>query len=321
MSGIMVKRDLDTVAAEIRSFTASMLVNIIEIGRRMVEAKAMLEHGQFLPWLKEATGYSSSTANNFMRLYEEYGSEQGSLFGAELNCQTFGNLTYSKALALLSVPKNEREDFVKENAVEELSTRELKVLIAERDAAIRRAETAEAEAREEKETADALLEEADGLREQVKQLQDRPQEVIVENDPAQIALEVEKAVSAAKKAHEKELASLQKKADAAQKEREQLQKALVAAEEKAKTAKQEAEKKAAEAGKQAEADAARWEQEAQRLKKELAMADPVTAEFKGLFSQAAAMVARLVELAGSAPAETAPNLRAAMEALAKQLVG
>ena len=83
-TAVKTPRTRDVVAAEIRTFTASMLNNIIEIGRRMCEAKEMLPYGKFGDWIKENTGYSRSTANNFMRVFQEYGSRQGSLFGATL---------------------------------------------------------------------------------------------------------------------------------------------------------------------------------------------------------------------------------------------
>ena len=101
--GMTAQRTPETVAAEIRTLTGMMLGTAVEIGRRMVEVKAMLPHGEFLPWIKEHTGHSASSANNYMRLFEEYGADQGGMFGAEFNCQTFGNLGISKALALLSV--------------------------------------------------------------------------------------------------------------------------------------------------------------------------------------------------------------------------
>ena len=170
------ERTLDTIAAEIRVFTAGMLNNVIEIGRRMIEAKELVPYGQFGAWIKENTGYSVSTANNFMNLYMEYGSMQGSLFGAEAESQTFGKLSYSKALALLSVPAEEREAFAKEVDAEHTSVRELKRLIeereAERDAARRELDTAKEEiAAAEKRREDAVAEvreaaekEAEGLR-------------------------------------------------------------------------------------------------------------------------------------------------------------
>lgn len=143
------QRTLDMVAAEIRAFTAGMLNNAIEIGRRMVEAKAMLPYGQFGEWITENTGYSASAANNFMRLFDEYGAMQGSLFGATAESQTFGKLPPSKALALLSVPVDEREAFAVEHDAEHTSVRELKRQIEqyrrERDEAVRKAEAAQTE--------------------------------------------------------------------------------------------------------------------------------------------------------------------------------
>ena len=72
----------------------------IEIGKRLLEAKDLVPHGEWGKWLKENVNYSQSTANNFMRLYREYGSDQGSLFTTAANSQTIINLDVSKALAL-----------------------------------------------------------------------------------------------------------------------------------------------------------------------------------------------------------------------------
>ena len=126
-------RTPDVIAAEIRALTSTMLTSVIEIGRRFAEAKAMLPHGQFGPWLESSTGYSQRTANNYMRLFEEYGDSQGSLFGASVNSQAFANLPYSKALALLAVPAEEREEFAEVVDAEGLSLRELQEKLRERD--------------------------------------------------------------------------------------------------------------------------------------------------------------------------------------------
>ena len=318
--GMTAQRTPETVAAEIRTLTGMMLGTAVEIGRRMVEVKAMLPHGEFLPWIKEHTGHSASSANNYMRLFEEYGADQGCMFGAELNCQTFGNLGISKALALLSVPKDEREEFAKEVDAENISTRELKKAIEERDAALKRAEEAKMRFQEEKETSDALLDENDSLREQIKELEERAREVIVaEADPAKVEEAVAKALEDAKAAHEKEVAALKKKADAAALEKSNLEKAVKAAEERAAQAAKDAEGKAEAAKAAAAGDAAKWQLEAEDLRKRLMMADPITAEFKGIFAQTAAMVGKLLELLKVAPVETAPNLRKALDALGKQI--
>lgn len=106
-----------------------LLAGACDIGLDLTDLKAKTPHGEWGATLKRL-GYSSSTAGNFMRLYAEYGTAQVSLFGGS-NCQTFGNLSYSKALALLAVPAEEREQFAEEVHAEELSVRQLKAKIQE----------------------------------------------------------------------------------------------------------------------------------------------------------------------------------------------
>ena len=161
------QRDIQTVTTEIRTLhrqAQGMILNYaIEIGRRLKEAKSLLEHGEWGEWLENEVDFSRSTANNFMKIFEEYGAKQVSLFG-DANSQTLGNLPYTHALKLLAVPAEEREEFVEEHHVEDLSSRELDRLIKERDAAVRRAEESEAR---ELEQADALAE-LEALRDKVE---------------------------------------------------------------------------------------------------------------------------------------------------------
>ena len=49
------------------------------------------------------------------------------------------------------------------------------------------------------------------------------------------------------------------------------------------------------------------------------MADPVTAEFKGLFEEASTVCAKLMTMAQSASAETGAKLKAALRALGGKL--
>ena len=135
MSSIDIVRTPEIVAAEINSIKFQtrnvLLFNSIEIGKRLTEAKKMMEHGQFGKWLAEAVDYSQSTANNLMKIYEQYGADQGALFGDNSKSQTFGNLSYSQAVALLGISAEEREQFIEDNNAAELSIRELKTKIKE----------------------------------------------------------------------------------------------------------------------------------------------------------------------------------------------
>ena len=143
MSELTTVRTPAIIAGEVRQLKEQVqrivLGHAIEIGRRLTEAKNMLDHGQWADWLKTEVSFSQSTANNMMRIFDAYGSAQMGLFGPEANSQTFGNLEYSKALLLLAVPEEEREEFAASVDAEHISVRELKKAIKERDEAENRA--------------------------------------------------------------------------------------------------------------------------------------------------------------------------------------
>lgn len=126
-------RSLEQVTQGILVLSAQTVANICQIGKLLTEAKSMVGHGGWEKYLEEKVSYSQSTANNFMRLYQEYGE-----FGP--NLQTFGNLNSSQALALLALPEGQREEFAAAHDVESMSVRELKAQIA---AGKERAEKAE----------------------------------------------------------------------------------------------------------------------------------------------------------------------------------
>ena len=339
-------RSLDTIAAEIRALTASMLSNVIEIGRRMVEAKDVVPYGQFGDWLRENTGYSTSTANNFMRIFAEYGDPQKSLFGSEPLCQTFGKLSYSKALALLSVPAEERESFAAEVDAEHLSTRELKEAIAAREAAeqalaqadeaignitdrLNEAKTALEEERaaaegtalklqEAQEQRDAFREKLraqaeknEELQKQVKELENRPTEVAVQ-EPSQEDIDraVAEAMAETEKAHAAEIEALKSNKQA------EVQRADKLAEEKKKLAEQLAEAreklKSADAGSAEEKKA--LSAEVERLKKELVMSDSAVTAFRLHFASWQTAYKQMTEELAKVAPETQEKLRAAVSA-------
>lgn len=160
-------RTVETVTLEIRTLQRQaqqiMLGYAVEIGRRLEEVKAILPHGQWGDYLKNEVDYSQSTANNFMRIYREYGAAQQSLFGGEAKSQAFANLTYTKALRLLAIPnEEEREQFMAEHDVEGMSNRELDKALKEREEALEAAAAAQEEAQGLRREADRLREELTG---------------------------------------------------------------------------------------------------------------------------------------------------------------
>ena len=195
MSNLVVNRTPEVIAAEINSIKEQtrkvVLYNSIEIGRKLVEAKELVPHGEWGNWLEEAVDYSKSTANNLMKIFEEYGSDQITLLDDNLKSQAFGNLNYSQAVLLLGLPSDDREKFVEENKVDEMSTRELKKAIAdlkkankekdnalkERDEAIEKLSALEESNRILEETFNEGAEERKELEEKVRKLEKEIEEV------------------------------------------------------------------------------------------------------------------------------------------------
>lgn len=195
MSNLVVNRTPEVIAAEINSIKEQtrkvVLYNSIEIGRKLVEAKELVPHGEWGNWLEEAVDYSKSTANNLMKIFEEYGSDQITLLDDNLKNQAFGSLNYSQAVLLLGLPSEDREKFVEENKVDEMSTRELKKAIAdlkkankekdnalkERDEAIERLNALEESNRILEETFNEGAVERNSLEEKVKKLEREIEEV------------------------------------------------------------------------------------------------------------------------------------------------
>ena len=200
-------RDIQTVTTEIKTLTRAAqrmaLTYAVEIGRRLKEAKGMLPHGRWGLWLKEEVDFSQSTANNFMRLFEEYAADQITLDGAVAKSQALGNLSITKALQLLALPEEERESFAKANKIETLSTREVEKLIEEKKQLARQLEEVRAEGKQAKLNLDQALadkaravrdaaeasREEQRLRQQLKQAEKsleeaRPASIPVETDPA-----------------------------------------------------------------------------------------------------------------------------------------
>ena len=270
---ISTLRTPETLGAEIRKLTETAkymtLWYAVEIGRRLTEAKALVQHGEWMDFLAKETEFSSSSANRFMTAFREYGG------GEKLNFPTLGNISVSNALRLLAVPEEERETFAAEVDAEHISARELEQAIRERDEAKKLAEESErlrAEMADEYAGARTELETA---KRKITELEHRPVDVAVqEPDLAEIKRRVREATEAAradKEAAERLLAEEKEKAKAAA---DELRKKLKAAEEKL-----------AGAGAEDRAEAEKLRGEVETLKKQIAMSDEATVTFKLRFME------------------------------------
>ena len=273
----------DILAAEIRTIksqTGRMVLNAsIEVGRRLTEAKAKLPHGSWGEYLKNEVDYSPSQAQNLMRVFREYGSDQQSLFGGEAKSQTFGRLTFSQALSLLVIPdEDEREKFVLENDVEHMSVRELNEALKARDEAEEKAVAAEDEARR-------LRQEAERLQEQLA-----GQAQVYEAKLTSAGVETDQARAAAKAAQD----ALDKQRDKAQRLQDALSEANTSAQ-------------------AAEEEHARLKQELEELRNRPAEAD--TAAVEAARQAAIAEMTEKVDKAKDAKKKAEEKRKAAEESL------
>lgn len=324
MSEIITVRDIEMVTNDIhyaqRQGARQLLSNLIEIGRLLVEAKSMVPHGEWGKYLEEKVNYSQSTANNFMKLYQEYGDDQESFFGSFANSQAFGNLTYTQALALLALPAEERQEFAENNDVAEMSTRQLEQAIRERNAAIKEKEEAETRAAEQEQAAAVEKENTARLRDLHEKAQGEAsaaQEKVqkLEKQLAKAKENEKAAKDALTKAQENpeipesvmESMRQQVEAEAAQRATEDLQKQLDAANKARETA---------------ERNAVAAEEKLVAAQKQLQLASPEAAVFKALFEQVQQdfnrLMGALLKVKQTAP-ETGEKLGKAVETLLDKL--
>lgn len=334
------------VAGEVRSITAItdeiiFYKNVggqavIEIGKRLIEAKAQLKHGEWLPWLSEKVEFSETSAQRFMQLAREYG-----------NTSLVGDLGTSKALVLLALPASERENFAsekhvvngEEKSVTEMSKRELeeairqrKIAELERDKARREldeqckaneeaaaeaqkaqeaAEAARAEVENAQGTALAAQERAAELERELKALREKPVDVAVQTVDASEEQIAEAVAEAKKDAEAEKTEALGKKAEELKKAKDELKKAM----DELKKAKDEM-AAAAEALKKAEDERAALRETLEKAKKSAAAMDnKALAEFAVLFRQAQETVNRMTEIVDELDEESRPKIYRALGAL------
>lgn len=304
------QRDIDIITEEINFYKQQAGMAILEIGKRLAEAKSQLSHGEWLPWLEEKVEFSERSAQQYIRLWKEYGKSA-----------TVADLGVRKALVLLALPESEREDFTtgthsvngEEKTVSAMTVKELEKAIAERNAAREEAEKAAADIQEAKDTAIAAQEELARVRKELEELRTRPVEVAVQQVDA-----TEEQLTAARQEAE----------DAAARRVAELEKALekarsdaAAAEDRKEAA--EAELQDAERERDSALDAAKgYKAEADAARKKLAASgNEGLIKFKTLFDQTVANVNALAELLRQQPEGEREKLSRAMQALSKQIGG
>lgn len=142
------------LAQEAQYYSKSIVNSTIQLGRILTEAKPLVRHGEWERWISENAGCSARYAQTFMQAYARFGTSAAVAQIGERG----------KIFKLLALPAGTEEQFLSENEIASMSTREV-------EAAVRRV-------REEM-SAQLHTEQAARQRaeEQVQELMERPPEV------------------------------------------------------------------------------------------------------------------------------------------------
>ena len=215
LSGVLAPkegRDIEVITREILDAKRRGGEAILTIGRCLTEAKQAIPHGEWLPWLNERVELSERAAQRFMRLSREWS-----------NPTALSDLGATKALALLALPADERDQFIETHNVVDMSARQLEQAIKDRDEARKAAETAQAEAsaaeqarakmEEDMKLLNARLSGAQEDREQAAQAVAQLAEL--KEKPVEVAVETVVDPEAIEKARAEAVAEMQEKLDKA----------------------------------------------------------------------------------------------------------
>ena len=127
--------EINTIKAQVQAVVQNAT---LEIGQRLVQAKAAVPHGLWGKWLSESVDYSERTAQMLISAFERFGNGQQRLFGASVDPELVAQLNRSQLFTLMSI-KNEDEciAFMEEHKEDlpGMSKRELEQAIKERDQA------------------------------------------------------------------------------------------------------------------------------------------------------------------------------------------
>lgn len=152
-------RTIETVTQDILQIKQRVGEDFMELGHCLCEAKEMLPHGEWLPWLSERVQFSDRTAQKYMSLWREY----------EANPKLASDLGSEKAFALLALPMDEREQIAANGVVvdgktkpaSDLTKKDVQQIVRERKAPY-------SAAQEVSDYLQARAEEDDWFREQLR---------------------------------------------------------------------------------------------------------------------------------------------------------
>ena len=107
---------LEELTTGIHFYLREMGQNVIEIGKRLILAKELVPHGEWMSWLDDNFGLKYRMAANFMAVAERFA-----------NVHSNAHLNQTQMIQMLVLPVGEEEKFIAELAAEGLIVAEMSV--------------------------------------------------------------------------------------------------------------------------------------------------------------------------------------------------
>lgn len=154
---------LEGLAAQARVYSENLAMNMFQLGRVFTEAKQLVKHGEWGPWLRENSGVSERSAQQMMQVYARFGDQPQYL-----------GLEKSKLFKMLSLPSGQEDSFIQENDVESMTSREVEAAVKEATREYRRkleiaendVQAAVKQLSDAEQAKDALMQRVDSLEKQ-----------------------------------------------------------------------------------------------------------------------------------------------------------
>lgn len=126
---------LDKMGELARTYSEALMMNLFQLGHVLIEAKNLCPHGEWAAWLKKYTDMSDRSAQNIMGIARRFGDRPA-----------FAGIDKAKLFSMLSLPEGTEEQFMKENDVEEMTSREVAAAVKKARAEARAEAQAEIDA-------------------------------------------------------------------------------------------------------------------------------------------------------------------------------
>ncbi len=109
--------------AAIRGLQTRLIGDVVEIGRRLCECKAILRHGEWQPWLKREFDLSERTARNFMSAYRFVVDKSANVADLQIEVSSL------YLIAPPSVPEEVQAEVLRKAAASAVSPSEVKAMV------------------------------------------------------------------------------------------------------------------------------------------------------------------------------------------------